>query len=473
MRPLKTIQKRVMSAKTGSEPGNSSKKGSAQYARWFRDSTPYISAYRGKTFVVMLGGDALAHSNHINILHDLALLTVLGARLVLVHGARPQIEQALAKAGQTPAYHKHLRITDAKTLEIVQAASASLRNRIEACFSMGLPTTPLHNTEISVYGGNFVNARPIGVLDGVDHQFTGQVRSIRHQAIEQAFGTNALVLISPLGYSPAGETYNLSAEELAVDLAIQLKAEKLIFFSEQVYLQNSTRNNQSVFTPAEAERLLPDTTTAEAEYSTSEQRLHTLIRSCKAGVPSNQLVSFCDDGALLQELFTAAGQGTQIRSRIRDDVRVATQNDIAGIIELIQPLEESGVLVKRSRDKLEQEIDHFLVAEIDGVLAGCCALYPMQDDSAAELACLVAHPTYRHTHLGDSLGSELLHAACVKAKTLGLSKLFALTTRTRDWFIENGFSEVSVSELPQTKQAMYNFQRNSKVMLLNIDSEVY
>jgi len=439
---------------------------SAQFARWFRDSTPYISAHRGSTFVVLLGGDALAHTNYINILHDLALLTVLGVRLVLVHGARPQLDSALEQAGVESRYGNYLRITDTETLGIAKAVSADLRHKIEACFSVGLPTTPLNNTEISVYSGNFVNAQPIGVLEGVDYHFSGQVRSIRRSAIEQALGNNSLVLISPLAYSPAGETYNLCAEDLAMELALQLEAEKLIFFSDTVLPFNSARKNQTVFTPAEAQKLLENKSVDE--QSSLHYRLNTLIRASVAGVPSSQLVSYTEDGALLQELFTAIGHGTQILSGILEGVREAGQSDIAGIIELIQPLEESGILLKRSRDKLEQEIGQFLVAEIDGNLAGCCALYPMSDSHSAELACLVAHPAYRHTSLGDGLGAELLNAVCIKAKSEGVERLFALTTRTRDWFVENGFQEVSVSDLPESKQAMYNFQRNSKVLLLTL-----
>jgi len=439
---------------------------SAQFARWFRDSTPYISAHRGSTFVVMLGGDALAHNNYVNILHDLALLTVLGVRLVLVHGARPQLDAALEKAGLESQYSNYLRITDAETLGIAKSVSADLRSRVEASFSVGLPTTPLHNTEISVYSGNFVNAQPIGVLEGVDYHYSGQVRSIRRSAIEQALGVNSLVLISPLAYSPAGETYNLCAEDLAMELALQLEAEKLIFFSETVFPFNSARKNQSVFTPTEAQKLLKNDSVDE--HSSLHYRLNTLIRASAAGVSSGQLVNYTEDGALLQELFTATGHGTQILSGILESVRAAVQSDIAGIIELIQPLEEAGILLKRSRDKLEQEIDHFLVAEIDGTLAGCCALYPMPDNHTAELACLVAHPAYRQTSLGDSLGAELLNAICARATSLGINRLFALTTRTRDWFIENGFEQVSVSDLPESKKAMYNFQRNSKVLLLNL-----
>ena len=437
-----------------------------QFARWFRDSTPYISAYRGSTFVVMLGGDALAHNNYVNILHDLALLTVLGVRLVLVHGARPQLDAALKKAGIEARYANYLRITDTETLRVAKSVSAGLRNKIEASFSVGLPTTPLHNTEISVYSGNFVNAQPIGVLDGVDHHFSGQVRSIRCSAIEQALGVNSLVLVSPLAYSPAGETYNLCAEDLATELALQLGAEKLIFFSEAVLPFNSARKNQSVFTPAEAQSLLESNSVDK--QSSLHYRLNALIQASLAGIPSSQLVSYTEDGALLQELFTATGHGTQILSGILEGVRKAEPSDIAGIIELIQPLEEAGILLKRSRDKLEQEIDHFLVAEIDGILAGCCALYPMSDSHSAELACLVAHPAYRNTSLGDGLGAELLNAVCTKANSMGLERLFALTTRTRDWFIENGFKEVGVSDLPDSKQAMYNFQRNSKVLLLTL-----
>jgi len=431
---------------------------STQYARWFRDSTPYISAHRHKTFVVMVGGDAIVHDNITHIVHDLALLSVLGVRVVLVHGARPQIDAAVAAAGLEPRFHDHRRITDQATIEQVEAAVARVRVRIEGLFSMGLPNTPLHNTKIHVLSGNLVTARPFGVVDGVDHLFTGRVRRIHSERIHQLLNERCIVLISPLGYSPSGEPFNLSSEELATDVAIALGADKLIAFDTLASIVDADGKPQSDLSPSELDTLL-DAGTFDA---TTRLRLSELLRACRAGVPRAHLIGYPDDGALLRELFTAAGCGTQISEDGFQHIRRATAEDVAGIVELIRPLENAGVLVRRPRDRLEREIDRFFVAELDGNIIGCCALYPFDDGRAGELACLAIHPSYRLDTTQH--GAALVRKVEAEARRLGLEQLFLLTTHTRDWFKEQGFAEISVDELPAPRKAMYNFQRNSAVM---------
>ena len=359
-----------------------------QYARWFRDSTPYISAHRHKTFVILLGGDAIVHDNITHIVHDLALLSVLGVRVVLVHGARPQIDAAVAAAGLEPRFHDHRRITDQATIEQVEAAVARVRVRIEGLFSMGLPNTPLHNTKIHVLSGNLVTARPFGVIDGVDHLFTGRVRRIHSERIHQMLNERCIVLLSPLGYSPSGEAFNLSSEELATDVAIELGADKLITFDGVSSVFGRDGAAVSDLSPSELDSLLD----GGAFDDTTRLRLTELLRACRAGVPRTHLIGFRDDGALLQELYTAVGCGTQISEDDFHHIRRANAEDVAGIVELIRPLETAGVLVRRPRDRLEREIDRFFVAELDGNLIGCCALYPFEELSVGELACLATHP---------------------------------------------------------------------------------
>ncbi len=429
-----------------------------QYARWFRDSTPYISAHRHKTFVVMLGGDAIEHANITHMVHDLALLSVLGVRVVLVHGARPQIDAAVAAAQLTPRFHHHRRITDEASIETVAAAVARVRVRIEGLFSMGLPNTPLHNTKIHVLSGNLVTARPVGIIDGVDHLFTGAVRRIHSERIHQLLNERCIVLISPLGYSPSGEAFNLSGEELATEVAVALGADKLITLDTLSAVVDAQGVAQSDLTPAELTTLLD---TLEFDGAT-RLRLTELMRACRAGVPRCHLIGYPDDGALLRELFTAAGCGTQISEDGFQHIRRATPEDVAGIVELIQPLEDAGVLVRRPRDRLEREIDRFFVAELDGSIIGCCALYPFEDAKAGELACLATHSSYRAE--AAKHGGALVRRVESEARRLGLDQLFLLTTQTRDWFKEQGFVEGSVDQLPAPKKALYNFQRNSTVM---------
>ncbi|MCZ6643889.1 MAG: amino-acid N-acetyltransferase [Gammaproteobacteria bacterium] len=432
----------------------------SEYARWFRDSTPYISAHRNKTFVVLLGGEALAHRNLTNIVHDLALLHVLGVRLVVVHGARPQIDETLPGS----AFHGSRRVTDAVAMETILGIYGQLKSRLEALFSTGLPTSPLHNTDIAVASGNFITARPIGVLDGVDHLFTGVVRKVHTERIDVALANNALVLISPFGYSPSGQAFNLASDDLAAVVAIGLNADKLIAFDDQPYVTDSSGNALTNLTPVQLDALLDDVIPASARAN----RLHALLKAARGGVKRCHSVSFADDGALLGELFTAQGRGTQISEAHADLVRPANTTDVAGIVELIRPLEEAGVLVRRSRDRLEREIERFLVAEIDGIVVGCCALYPC--GTSAELACIAVHESYRKTANNLGIGVSLLSAAEAIAERAGLDNLFVLTTQTHDWFIENGFTDTEIDQLPAPKQSLYNYQRNAKVMVKQLRS---
>jgi amino-acid N-acetyltransferase len=426
---------------------------SNDYAQWFRDSTPYISMHRNRTFVVLLEGDAFVHGNLTNIVHDLALVHVLGARLVLVHGAREQIDQRLPDA----AFHEGRRITREADLPIVLGIFGEQRARLEALFSTGLPTSPLRGTEISVIGGNFVTARPVGIVDGVDHLLTGRTRRVHGGRLIAALDAGAIVLLSPLGYSPSGQVFNLAADELAADVALALNADKLIVFNATGALTDDQGRRISVMSPAEL----------HARLDSTEPRLRSVLRASRGGVASCQVISYAEDGALLTELFTAVGSGTQIRESLSPFIRNATSADVGGIVEVIRPLEEAGVLVRRSRDRLEEEIDHFLVADMDDNVIGCCAVYPFGD--LAELACVAVHPSYRDRAVkGSRVGSTLLSAAERSARALGAKRLFVLTTQTRDWFLEQGFADASTDMLPAPRQEMYNYQRNSRVLIKDI-----
>ena len=185
------------------------------YVNWLRHASPYINAHRDCTFVVMLPGDGVEHPNFGNIVHDLVLLHSLGVRLVLVHGSRPQIEHRLQARGLTPHYHEGMRITDAPTLECVIDAVGHLRIAIEARLSMDMASSPMQGSRLRVASGNLVTARPIGVLDGVDYHHTGEVRRVDRKGINRLLDERSIVLLSPLGYSPTGEIFNLACEDVA------------------------------------------------------------------------------------------------------------------------------------------------------------------------------------------------------------------------------------------------------------------
>lgn len=427
---------------------------SQDYVAWFRRTSPYINAHRGKTFVLMIGGDAIEDSGFAHIIHDIALLNSLGVRLVLVHGSRPQIEQRVEQRQLQSHYHKGVRITDSVALECVVDAAGSLRAQLEALLSMGLPNSPMHLSHIRVTGGNFVVARPLGVRDGVDFLHTGEVRRIEDGDLSQQLDMGNVVLVSPLGYSPTGEVFNLSMENVAHQVAAALKADKLIAFGEQAGILDEAGELLRELKLSEASALyqrLPDTARSRL--------LECLIDSSQAGIERCHLISYREDGALLKELFSRDGCGSLIYQDSYESIRSATIDDVGGILELIQPLEQQGVLVRRSRELLETEIARFTVIERDGMIIACAALYPFPPERVGEVTCVATHPDYR----GDNRGERLLSHLEKEAKAQGLTALFVLTTHTAHWFLEQGFSAGEPTDMPAQKQQMYNYQRNSQV----------
>jgi amino-acid N-acetyltransferase len=429
-----------------------------QFVHWFRSAAPYIHAFRGRTFVIAFGGEIVAEGKFQALTHDLNLLASLGVRLVLVHGARPQIEAQLAARGAPPRYVRGVRVTDEHAMDSVKQASGRLRVEIEALLSMGLPSSPMANAEIRVAGGNFVTARPRGVLDGVDMQYTGEVRRIHAEAIRRRLEAGELVLLSPLGYSPTGEIFNLTVEDVAAEAAIALAADKLLFLTEQPGIADPSGPLLRELTVSAAEAMLRD-----RQDLPEDARLYlpAAVKACRAAVARVHLLSRHQDGALLLELFTHEGVGTMVARDPLERLRDARIDDVGGILALIEPLEADGTLVKRSRELLEMEIGRFAILEHDGVIAGCAALYPFAQERAGELACLAVHPDYRNSGAGD----RLLRHIESKARAQSIRRLFVLTTRAAHWFVERGFLPAEVDALPQRRQQLYNFQRNSQVFV--------
>ncbi len=417
------------------------------FVHWFRGSTPYIQAHRNKTFVINFGGEALQDNSFQNLIHDFALLNSLGIRLVLVHGICPQIDARLQKLHHPARFHNRLRITDGVALQCVKEAAGLVRVEIEALLSMGLANSPMANAELKVASGNFIVAKPIGVIDGVDYANTGEVRRINSAAIHAQLEQNNLVLISPIGYSPSGDVFNLSAEQVATAVAIALKAEKLIFLTEESCVDENGN-------------LIAQLTTDELKQMPPQFVLNAAMESCEAGIARVHLLNRHIDGALLQELFTRDGVGTLISSAPYEICRAATLNDIGGILELIKPLEQQGILAKRSREKIEMEIADYVVIERDGLIIGCSALHVNALERCAVLACLAVHSDYR----GGARGQRLFSTALNLAKTQQAKNVFVLSTQTVQWFVERGFEHCEWSLVPDFLKALYNPKRNSKIL---------
>ncbi|OIQ82098.1 amino-acid acetyltransferase [mine drainage metagenome] len=416
--------------------------------------------------MIAFGGEVVDDGQFVALAQDLNLLASLEVRLVLVHGARPQIESRLKRSSIASQFVAGLRVTDQPTMEAVKEANGSIRVEIEALLSMGLINSPMAGADIRVASGNFVTARPLGVHEGVDLQHTGEVRKIDAEGIRKRLRDGEMVLLSPLGYSPTGEAFNLTLEDVAASAAIALDADKLIFLMDTVGVHNVRGELLREMTSEKARNLLRHAQNLDAINITEDERyyLPSAIRACDQGVARTHLICRHTDGAILQELFTHEGIGTMITEMPLESMRQAGIDDVGGILQLIEPLEAEGILVRRGRERLEMEIGHFHVMEHDGRVIGCAALYPFEQEHCAELACMAVHPAFR----GGGRGERLLHYCEQEARGLGIRSLFVLTTRTAHWFVERGYVEADVATLPHARQQLYNYQRRSKVFTKKI-----
>lgn len=422
----------------------------SQFLSWFRSCAPYINAHKGKTFVLAFAGDVVADRAFAGIVHDIAILSTLGVKLVLVHGSPSAVEDGLPVAPQRDAP----RITGPAELQRVVEAAGALRARMEALLSMGVANSPMHGARIRVCSGNFVIAQPYGIHDGIDFHLTGRVRRVDRDGIAAQLASGNIVLLPPLGYSPTGEIFNLGRDEVAVAVATGLAADKLILFEERLVTDGAGTTQRDL--PLKRAQALA------AECPTPA--LAAAVQACQGGVERCHVLDFRQEGALLTELFTRDGIGTMVNRDSYESVRMARIEDVGGIMELIEPLERDGTLVRRSRERLELEIGAYTVIERDGAIIGCAALHVDGSNRCAELACVATRPDYRRSGRANRL-LEHIEAA---ARGEGVERLFVLTTRTAHWFVERGFRAAELDELPLKRRELYNFQRNSRVFIKDL-----
>ena len=441
------------------------------FVPWFRSVAPYIHTHRGKTFVVGIAGEAIAAGKLQNIAQDLALIQSMGVKIVLVHGFRPQVNEQLAAKGHVAKYSHGMRITDEVALDSAQEAAGQLRYEIEAAFSQGLPNTPMAGAKVRVISGNFITARPVGIVDGVDFKHSGLVRKVDTAGILQSLDFNAVVLLSPFGFSPTGEAFNLTMEEVATSVAIELGADKLIFLTEIPGLRTDPNAPESEDNPidtelslAAAEKLLAQLPNA-ALPTDSAFYLQHCVKACKAGVERSHILPFAVDGALLLEIYVHDGIGTMVIDEKLEELREATADDVGGILQLIEPFEKDGTLVKRDRTEIERDADQYTIIEHDGVIFACAALYPYPEAKTAEMAALTVSPQSQ----GQGDGEKVLKRIEQRARAAGLQSIFVLTTRTMHWFIKRGFVLMDPDWLPDARKRKYNWDRKSQVLVKKLN----
>ena len=440
------------------------------FVPWFRSVAPYIHKFRSQTFVVGLTGEAIAAGKLPAIAQDLALIQALGVKIVLVHGFRPQVNEQLQAKGHAAQYSQGLRITDPVALDCAQEAAGQLRYEIEAAFSQGLPNTPMAGATVRVISGNFVTARPVGIVDGVDFQHTGLVRKVDVAGITRTLDMGAMVLISPFGFSPTGEAFNLSMEEVATRVAVELQADKLMFLTEVPGIRIAPDQPEGEDNPIDTELPLATAEALLARLPPPQQPtdvghyLQHCVRACKAGVERSHILPFATDGALLLEVYMHDGIGTMVIDEKLEELREATADDVGGILQLIEPFEKDGTLVKRDRTEIERDISAYTIIEHDGVIFGCAALYPYPEAHTAEMAAVTVSPHSQGT--GD--GEKLLKRIEQRARALGLKSIFVLTTRTMHWFLKRGFASVDPDWLPEARKRKYNWNRKSQVLVKHL-----
>ena len=432
------------------------------FVDFFRSSAPYIKAHQGKTFVIYFGGVTVRSPKFAEFIQDVSVMHMLGIRVVLVHGARPQIDERIRIRGGEPRFDGERRLTDELAMESVKDAVGSVRVQIEALLSMGVSIAETGGERIRVASGNFVIAQPIGVLDGVDHMYGGQVRKIDVEGIRQRLDAGAVVLLSPLGCSITGEAFNVGSHEVSSAAAVALKADKLISVVEGRGLVDDDRHLISELSPDAASKLLHRR--RKSLGGEAGMALQAAIAACRGGVRRAHIVGHGVEGALLRELFSREGAGTLVTSEVFEGMRAATVNDVPGIIALIRPLEEAGILVARSRELLEKEVDRFFVIERDGMVIGCAALHVFPRAKAAEVACVAVHPAYRE----EGRGEQLMTVLEKRARSMGLKRVFVLTTQTAHWFLERGYRSRPMKELPEERKKRYVPERGSKVFVLEL-----
>jgi amino-acid N-acetyltransferase len=437
------------------------------FVPWFRSVAPYIHTHRGKTFVVGIAGEAIAAGKLQHIAQDLALIQSMGVKVVLVHGFRPQVNEQLKAKGHEAQYSHGMRITDEVALDSAQEAAGQLRYEIEAAFSQGLPNTPMAGSTVRVISGNFITARPVGILDGVDFKHSGMVRKVDVAAITQTLNFGAMVLLSPFGFSPTGEAFNLTMEEVATSVAIAMQADKLLFLTEVPGIRINPDQPESEDNPidtelplADAEKLLSTLGPGEHPTDTAFYLQHC-VKACKGGVERSHILPFTTDGALLLEIYVHDGIGTMVVDEKLESLREATPDDVGGILQLIEPFEKDGTLVKRDRTEIERDADQYSIIEHDGVIFACAALYPYPEAKTAEMAALTVSPQSQ----GQGDGEKILRRIEQRARASGLQSIFVLTTRTMHWFIKRGFVQVDPDWLPEARKRKYNLNRKSQVLV--------
>lgn len=479
------------------------------FVKFFRQASPYIEGHRGRTFVIAIPGEVVDRQDLLDpLLEDVALLHGLGVHLVVVVGARMQINQAVRAKGSEPRYVKGYRVTDDIAMKAAVAAAGSARMMVEARLSKAPTVTMMRRHErntgsggstkqqapaVTTVSGNYVSAKRKGVVGGIDYQHTGSVRYVQSEAVKHQLNHGNIVLLSNLGYSTTGEPLNCDCYSVSVRAAIDLNADKLIIAAlpdgdpmletlpawlpiheaESLLLSQQIRTSESSIDGStsdegDAFRQAADDLDFDTWYELGlPMPLLTACMVCKAGVKRAHLINVSINGALLLELYSTDGVGSMISSDFYEGIRGATTSDVSKIFNLLQPMVDKGMLVQRSQQTIADEIHNFIVLERENELLACAYARPLgkneNGEAIAELGAFCVHPGYR----GGGKGDTLLQFLEERSRSSGTKILILLTTRTADWFQQRGFTAAGAAHssdiIPLHRRNEIDPSRNSQL----------
>ncbi len=424
-----------------------------------RQAFGYIDRFKNELFVIKIDDILISNPLFPILIKDLVLLHRMGIRIILVPGARTRIDEILKTYNVSCSTINGVRISPPESIPFIKMAAFDVSNNI---------MTMLAECEAHAVIGNWVRARSIGVRNGINYQSSGTVERLQIDILNNVLEDGLIPIFPNIGWSSKGKPYNLSSNELALTLSIELKAAKLFFVTDKGGIrQENYKIPDGVFVTGEgtisqlnreqAKEFLD--LNSSGSYDESLELVSLGLEACNLGVKRVHIVDGHIEGMILKEIFSNRGLGTMIYANQHENIRKMTHSDIPEVLRIMHPAVEDKILIPRTASDLEEKIKDYIVYEVDGTVHGCGALHKYGQQG--EIAAIVVDEMYINAGIGKKIVSYLME----KALAMKLKQVFLLTTQTSDWFSQLGFEQGKITDLPKEKQKTYNYDRNSLVFL--------
>ena len=428
-----------------------------------REVFSYNRRFQDALFVLKIDSPIIDHPYFSLLVKDLALLHQNGIKIIIIPGAHDRINEILTQYKIPYDSARGVRISSEESINFIKMAAFDVCNKV---------MTLLSGNGIYSVIGNWVKARALGVVDGVDFKHTGQVERIRTEAVNTLLNEGHIPIFPCIGWNSNGDPYNVSSDELARVIAQSMQASKLFFLSAEDVLTNQSCTIPDDVSLSQDGRL-SKLSLSQAEHfiklnenNPLSDKIHCAIAACQEGVDRVHILDGRIEGAVLKEIFSNLGIGTMVYSNIYERIRPMKRRDISSVLSLMKPFVDNGILIPRSREQLEEKLDDYVVYAMDGILHGCAALH-RYGNQKAEIAGLAVDNQFVHLKIGKKIVFYLLE----KGKEAGLNEIFVLTTKTSDWFLNMGFVPAGLEALPEEKRLQYNRNRNSRILVYKNDGK--